>query len=75
MPRVSPLPEDPASAAVDNDPSAAARLNIHNPAQKLTALIKSDKEYFAVFTFVELSLMAIGTIVGAVIIFLILNYS
>lgn len=75
MPRVSPLPEDTASQSVDNGPSDAARLNLHNPAQKLSALIKSDKEYFTVFTFVELTLMAIGTIVGAVIIFLILNYS
>jgi pSer/pThr/pTyr-binding forkhead associated (FHA) protein len=55
--------------------AAAARLEVHKPTEKLAALIKSDKEYFSVFTFVELLLMVVGTIIGAVIIFLILNYS
>ena len=76
MPRVPPLREDVVSASIESDPGGGAtRLDIHKPAQKLASLIKSDREYFTVFTFVELSLMAIGTIVGAVIIFLILNYS
>ena len=76
MPRVPPLREDAASPLAESGAGGgAARLDIHKPAQKLASLIKSDKEYFTVFTFVELSLMAVGTIVGAVIIFLILNYS
>jgi len=75
MPRVPPPVEDAAPSVESGTGGGAPRLNIHKPAQKLTALIQSDKEYFAVFTFVELSLMAVGTIVGAVIIFLILNYS
>ncbi len=76
MPRVPPVPEDAESPLPEGSASGgAARLDLHKPAQKLATLINSDKEYFAVFTFVELSLMAIGTIVGAVIIFLILNYS
>lgn len=76
MPRVPPLREDAASQSTEIGVSGGvARLDINRPAQKLASLIKSDKEYFVVFTFVELSLMAVGTIVGAVIIFLILNYS
>jgi hypothetical protein len=76
MPRVPPQREDPSSVSAEvGTGDGMAHLDIHRPAQKLATLIKSDKEYFTVFTFVELSLMAIGTIVGAVIIFLILNYS
>ncbi|HET6976003.1 MAG TPA: FHA domain-containing protein [Pyrinomonadaceae bacterium] len=71
MPRVAP--EANTLPAVES--SAASRVEHSRPMQKLTALIRSDKEYFVVFTFVELSLMAVGTIVGAVIIFLILNFS
>ncbi len=73
MPR--PLREDNAPA-VENGPAAGVeRSHLQNPLQKLGALITSEKEIISVFTFVELSLMVIGTIVGAVIIFLILNYS
>jgi hypothetical protein len=75
MPRVSPLREDTALPAEDSGTGGGPRLGLHRPAQKFAALVKSDREYFATFTFVELSLMAIGTIIGAVIIFLILNYS
>lgn len=76
MPRVPPQREGAVSQSTEIGASGgAARLDINKPAQKLASLIKSDKEYFTVFTFVELSLMAVGTIVGAVIIFLILNYS
>jgi len=74
MPRVPPALED-ASLLTEGARGVVDRLDSNSPAQKLAALIKSDKEYFTVFTFVELSLMAIGTIFGAVIIFLILNYS
>jgi hypothetical protein len=74
MPRVAH--EDHALAAAGTGQIAGAgRSQLKKPVQKLSALIKSDKEYFTVFTFVELSLMAIGTLVGATIIFLILNYS
>jgi hypothetical protein len=72
----------PRSVREDNAPAvenAAAvgvgRSQLQNPLQKLGALITSDKEILSVFTFVELSLMVIGTLVGAVIIFLILNFS
>lgn len=75
MPRVQPLTEGAGPSEESGEPGAGEHLVTQKPAQKLAALIKSDKEYFTVFTFVELSLMAIGTIVGAVIIFLILNYS
>ena len=68
--------EDHAPVAAESGPiPGAQRGNLQHPMRKLGALIRSDKEYFAVFTFVELSLMAIGTLVGAIIIFLILNYS
>lgn len=70
MPRVAPEDHAP-PVAVSGSPSE--RTNLQKPVQQLAALIKSDREYFSVFTFVELSLMAFGTIVGAVIIFLILN--
>lgn len=73
MPRVAP--EDHAPVAAGNKPNSGAERTLQRPVRKLAALITSDKEYFAVFTFVELSLMAIGTLVGALIIFLILNYS
>jgi FHA domain len=74
MPR--PLREDSAPA-IENGPAAGgvARNRLQNPLQKLGALITSEKEILSVFTFVELSLMVIGTLVGAVIIFLILNFS
>jgi hypothetical protein len=75
MPRVSPLREDAAFPSEESGARGGARLDIHKPTQKLAELIKSDREYFSAFTFVDLSLMAIGTIIGAVIIFLILNYS
>lgn len=74
MPRVQPPREDAASQAAQSTlrgDEARAR----KPGQKLATLIRSDREYFSAFTFVELSLMAIGTIAGAFIIFLILNYS
>ncbi|HKR13333.1 MAG TPA: hypothetical protein VJT15_14820 [Pyrinomonadaceae bacterium] len=72
MPRVAP--EDHAPPAPVNGPnSGAGRMHLQKPVHQLAALIKSDREYFSVFTFVELSLMTFGTIVGAVIIFLILN--
>lgn len=72
MPRVTR--EENTLPAAENGAVAGADRK-QKPVRKLAALIKSDKEYFSVFTFVELSLMAVGTIVGAVIIFLILNYS
>jgi hypothetical protein len=73
MPRVPPLAEDAAFQSPESVPGAPP--HISKPTRKLASLIKSDKEYFTVFTFVELSLMAVGTLVGAVIIFLILTYS
>ena len=74
MPRVAP--EDHALPAAGSGAlSGGERSHLQKPVQKLATLIKSDREYFAVFTFVELSLMAMGTLVGAIIIFLILNYS
>lgn len=74
MPRV-PREENALPAAESGAVSGAERSHLKKPVRKLAALIKSDKEYFTVFTFVELSLMTIGTFVGAIIIFLILNYS
>jgi hypothetical protein len=74
MPRVPTVPEDAAFQSPESIPGSGVRQDI-KPTRKLTSLIKSDKEYFTVFTFVELSLMAVGTIVGAVIIFLILTFS
>ena len=74
MPRVQR--EDNALAPAAGGPATRAeRHHLQAPVRKIVALITSDKEYFAVFTFLELSLMAVGTMVGAIIIFLILNYS
>jgi FHA domain len=70
MPRI--LPEDNANSAVASGPASGVN---RSHFQQLAALIKSDKERLSVFTFLELSLMAIGTIVGAILIFLFLNYS
>jgi len=76
MPRVPPPRDDAAIASAERAAvGASSRFDPQRLIQQLSALIKSDKEYFSAFTAVELSLMAIGTIVGAVIIFLILNYS
>jgi hypothetical protein len=75
MPRVPPLQEDAALPLTESTADGSARLDNHKRGRKLASLIKSDKEYFTVFTFVELTLMAIGTLVGAAIIFLILNSS
>lgn len=74
MPRVQPVREDAATQGAESG-SRRGELVAHGPAHKLSDLIRSDREYFSVFTFVELSLMALGTLVGAFIIFLILNYS
>ena len=71
MPRIPR--EDAALAHAESGP--AAGVERRHFGQQFAALIKSDKEYLSVFTFVELTAMAIGTIVGAFIIFLILNYS
>lgn len=71
MPRIPR--EDAALAHTESGPIAGTERRHFG--QQFAALIKSDKEYLSVFTFVELTAMAIGTIVGALIIFLILNYS
>ena len=71
MPRIPR--EDAALAQAESGPASAVERRHFG--QQFAALIKSDKEYLSVFTFVELTAMAIGTIVGAFIIFLILNYS
>ena len=74
MPRVQTVREDVASQG-ETGGSRRAELGAHGHAHKLSTLVRSDREYFSAFTFVELSLMALGTLVGAFIIFLILNYS
>lgn len=73
MPRVQPVREDVVSQGTES--GSRRPLEAHGPAHKLSTLIRSDREYFSAFTFVELSLMALGTLAGAFIIFLILNYS
>jgi hypothetical protein len=71
-----PVPHeiDPSQLSQQND-KVQPPGRVHNSARQVVALFRDNKEYFGAFTFVELSLMAMGTIVGAVIIFLILNYS
>jgi pSer/pThr/pTyr-binding forkhead associated (FHA) protein len=73
MPRTTP-PETDTSQVVQTNGHIQSSM-VHSSVQKFSALFTSNTEYFGVFTFAELSLMAIGTLVGAVIIFLILNYS
>ncbi|HEX2269821.1 MAG TPA: FHA domain-containing protein [Pyrinomonadaceae bacterium] len=74
MPRVAH--EDHAASATEIGPhSAGQRAHLQKPMQKLAALLASDREYISVFTFLELTLMVSGTILGAIIIFLFLNYS
>jgi hypothetical protein len=75
LPRPLPSNPDPAPAVESSGRAGLAVLGVHEPVKKLAGLVRSDKEYFGTFTFAELSLMAIGTLVGAIIIFLILNYS
>jgi hypothetical protein len=73
LPRSTPPETDPSQLVQSNSLSQNGK--VHTSVQKLSALFKSNREYFGVFTLTELSLMASGTLVGAVIIFLILNYS
>lgn len=76
MPRSLPHELDPSHMVQSN---GHGKLNtngkVHNSDGRLASLFRSEKEYFGVFTVVELSLMAAGTVVGALIIFLILNGS
>jgi pSer/pThr/pTyr-binding forkhead associated (FHA) protein len=71
----------PRATPPENDPSQIVQSNGHiesgtvRSTHRFAAILRSNREYFGAFTFTELSLMAMGTIVGAVIIFLILNYS
>jgi hypothetical protein len=76
MPRAVPVDESSVQLATPNstEPGRTAHTAIH-PLDRIVALLKSDQEYFGAFTSLELTLMVIGTLVGAVIIFLILNYS
>ena len=72
MPRARSQP----SVGVDVAPADSAVLNRNkNSTSKLSKLFNDDREYFGSFTAFELLFMVAGTVVGAVLIFLILNYS
>jgi hypothetical protein len=73
MPR--PLPHEIDPQISSGNGHARTTGKVHHSMQKVADLLRNNTEYFGAFTFVELSLMALGTVVGAFIIFLILNYS
>jgi hypothetical protein len=76
IPRSVPADESSAQpAATDSSQPGTTAPPTIRPLDKIAMLLRSDREYFGAFTFLELTLMVIGTLVGAVIIFLILNYS
>jgi hypothetical protein len=75
MPRAVPIQEEAALVASTAETNTGT---IGSPASqkgKLLSVFKSEREYFGVFTFLELVLMTVGTLIGAIIIFLILNSS
>jgi pSer/pThr/pTyr-binding forkhead associated (FHA) protein len=74
MPRSLPHQTDPSHLTPGNGDVGTTGTG-RNLAERLAALLGDKKEYFGAFTVVELSLMALGTFVGAAVIFLILNYS
>ena len=76
MPRATPIQAETTTVAAAEDEVQIETVRARaNPLAPVVALFRSDKEYFGAFTFLELVLMAVGTLIGAVIIFLILNSS
>jgi pSer/pThr/pTyr-binding forkhead associated (FHA) protein len=75
IPRATPIQAEPILLAAENEARSEAVRAPAGLTTRVAALFRSNREYFGAFTFLELVLMAVGTLIGAVIIFLILNSS
>lgn len=75
-PPVAPAPSTAATARAETATAAAlAPVAATAVARRRASLLSPDRRYFGYFTFAEVVVMACGTLVAAVIIFLVLEYS